>query len=466
MDNVDQRANPLRDQITSRPLVVLAVGLICGLAAAENLIAGALLLGFVLLLRQRRTAAIAAAGFALGAILAPQAATPLLRTQWIDGTATVITVPRLYPTQTTCQIQFRDLKLSLAAPRETKLSLQDRIQIRGLAKPLPEGSERLLGRGTVGVIRPVSIQVTRSGPWLFQVGEAWRDSFSSFCETWLPAQPAAATEAVCFNVDTALDQDTKDALSRSGTVHIVSASGLHVGILALALLGLLSRFPVPRHWQLAVLAAFLAIYAVASGLHPPVIRASFMALILCSAYLVRREPDLLSALALAAIANLLWDPAALNDPGFQLSFTVVAAFALFRNHQRVSQSRGAQRAWTAARLHLRQTGLATAAAAPLVAYSFGTVSLTSILANLLVAVTLPVLVVAAMGAHLLSLLLPSVAAGIMVLVVAPLSGWVLFVTDALGKPWAALQVPGFSGYWVLLAYGLMLSVWSVRLRPA
>lgn len=466
MQNFDLRTNPLRDEIIYRPALAFAIGLILGIAAIENLVAALLLATFLLLVRHGKTVAIAAAGFALGAVLAPRQPAPLLQPTWIDGTAAVVSVPRLYPSQSTCQVQAGNLRLSMAVPRDQGLSLQDRIHLRGLAKPLPEGADRLLRRGIVGSIRPVSIVVDQPGPWIFRAGVTWRDSFARFCERWLPPQAAAAAEAVCFNVDTALDDETKDSLSRSGTVHIVSASGLHVAVLAVALMWLLSRVPIPRNWQLVGLAAFLAMYAVASGLHAPVIRAALMALVLCSAYLFRREPDLLSALAFAAVANLIWDPSAMQDPGFQLSFTVVGAFSLFRIHRRPSPPHSFQRLQDAAWSGLRQTGLASAAAAPLVAYSFGTLSLTSIAANLLLAFSIPVLVVGAMGAHLLNFVLPSVATGIMVAVVGPMCGWLFFVTDSLGKPWAALTVPEFSGYWVLLAYGLMLSVWSVRLRPA
>jgi competence protein ComEC len=249
-------------------------------------------------------------------------------------------------------------------------------------------------------------------------------------------------------------------------VHIVSASGLHVGLIALLLLWALSLFPIPRWLQLAVLACVLALYAVASGLHPPVVRASIMAFVLAAAYLVRREPDMMSALALAAVVQILWDARAVFDPGFQISFVVVAAFALFSF--RASAPKGSPR--EKLKLNLRNglggAILATVASAPLAAYSFGSVSFTSVVANLAIVVVLPVLVVGAMLAHLLSFAVAPLGVGLMVGLVGPLAGWLDFVTESLGGEWAAVSVPAFSGYWLLLVYGLMLVLWRPRLRPA
>jgi competence protein ComEC len=271
---------------------------------------------------------------------------------------------------------------------------------------------------------------------------------------------------VCFNVDSALDPASRDALSRSGTVHVVSASGLHVGLLAAALLAILGRLPIPRWSQLSVLAFVLVLFAVASGLNPPVIRTCVMALILSTAYLLKREPDMLSALGIAAVVQMLWDPRAIFDPGFQLSFTLIGAFALFASRAGTVRESFRAQLVNKGREGLRQGVVATAGAAPLVAYTFGLVSFTSVVSNLLLALALPVMVVGAMLAHLVSFVVPALGVGLMVGLVGPLAGWLYFVAEHMGGEWAALSVPAFSGYWVLLAYAVMIAAWRPRLRPA
>ncbi len=354
----------------------------------------------------------------------------------------------------------------MSAPADSDLVLGERIRVRGVAKPLSEGSMPLASRGIVGRITPVSIQVLHEAPWICRAGEAWRDSFASFCQKWLAPQAAAETEAVCFNISSALDPASRQALTRSGTIHIVSASGLHVGLIALVLFGVLSLFPIPRAAQLALLASVLVLYAVASGLHPPVVRASIMAIVLAGAYLVRREPDMLSALALAAIVQLLWTPRALFEPGFQISFVVVTAFALFAFRSSRKKRSAREQIRERAKNVLKGTALATLASAPLAAYSFGAVSFTSIFANLGIAIVLPFLVVTAMAAHLISFIIAPLGVGLMVGFVGPLAGWLDFTASRMGSEWAAISVPAFSGYWLLLTYGLLFFIWRPRLRPA
>ena len=446
--------------------MVAAVGLILGVAAVQNWLACALLACIVVALMHLRSGLICAAAFALGCLISPAPSQSLAEQQWVDLDATVASVPLTYPTESVSEISSGSDRLMMSAPADSRLVLGERIRVRGLARPLGEGSLPLANRGIVGRITPVSIQVLAKAPWICQIGEAWRDSFAAFCQKWLPPQAAAETEAVCFNISSALDPGSRQALTRSGTVHIVSASGLHVGLIALVLFGLLSLFPIPRIGQLTILASVLALYAVASGLHPPVVRASIMAIILASAFLVWREPDMFSALALAAIVQLLWTPRALFDPGFQISFVVVGAFALFAFHSSRSKRSDREQIAERGKNIVKGTALATLASAPLAAYSFGTVSFTSIFANLGIVFVLPFLVVTAMAAHLLSFILAPLAVGLMVGLVGPLAGWLGFATDHLGGEWAAISVPAFSGYWLLLIYGLLLFLWRPRLRPA
>lgn len=115
---------------------------------------------------------------------------------------------------------------------------------------------------------------------------------------------------------------------------------------------------------------------------------------------------------------------------------------------------------------LKGTVLATLVSAPLAAYSFGAVSFTSLFASLSIVVVLPVLVVGAMVAHLVSFICAPLGVGLMDGLVGPLAGWLGFATDNLGGEWAALSVPAFSGYWLLLVYGVLLFTWRPRLRPA
>ncbi len=120
----------------------------------------------------------------------------------------------------------------------------------------------------------------------------------------------------------------REAFAHSGTLHIVAISGAHVGMMALLLLTAVraTGLAQPR-WPL-VMGPLLLLYALGTGLAPSAVRACLMAMTFYTAYAVWREPDSLSALALAALIILGVAPGQLGNPGFILSFSVVAGLIL------------------------------------------------------------------------------------------------------------------------------------------
>ena len=116
-------------------------------------------------------------------------------------------------------------------------------------------------------------------------------------------------------------------------MHLLAVSGLHVGLVGLALYGLLKpvlgRLGVRRRrveWtRAAITLGVLALYVVVAGASVSVVRAFVMVSVLIVGRATERHVDTLSALGLAAVLLLVHRPAALFDVGFQLSFGAVAA---------------------------------------------------------------------------------------------------------------------------------------------
>jgi competence protein ComEC len=327
---------------------------------------------------------------------------------------------------------------------------------------LREGSEKyLLLHGVTGRLQARRLEAVAPGPVWWRWADAWHQSFSTFCARWLPPEAAALTQALCVDLNGELDPATTDRLRQTGTIHIVSASGLHVFLLAFALMAGLSSLPIPRPIQVAVVAAVLTLYAGATGLNPPVVRAALMSIVGLSAYLLRRESDGLSALALSAVIYLLWQPRQVYDPGFQLSFVTVGAMALFLADTEGKRHLALEYGLEAAKV----SGVAFLASAPLVAYHFGTLSLSSLPANLLIALPASAAVVTAFAAHLTSYLVPALGVGLLTLGTGPMAGFVLWLTEHLAdQPWSSVDMPGFSAYWLPLVYGLGLLMWRQRIK--
>ncbi|MBI5524788.1 MAG: DNA internalization-related competence protein ComEC/Rec2 [Deltaproteobacteria bacterium] len=207
-------------------------------------------------------------------------------------------------------------------------------------------------------------------------------------------------------------QETRDRFALSGTAHILSISGLHTTIvahlaymLALALFicvpGLAHRLNVRRAAALAAL-VFVWCYAVFAGAAPPVVRAAIMTSSFLLAIIIGRDPDLPSALALAAAAILLAQPAALFDISFDLSFASMIAMAIIV--PRLLPETGADplapyrsfRPGRWLRAFFAATVAATIGTAPIVAAYFNQVSLVAPLSNL-VAVPLSTYLIVPLG---------------------------------------------------------------------
>ncbi|MCX5686539.1 MAG: ComEC/Rec2 family competence protein, partial [Candidatus Omnitrophica bacterium] len=140
---------------------------------------------------------------------------------------------------------------------------------------------------------------------------------------------ASFLKAIYIGDRTGLGDDIKDDFIKTGTVHILAISGLHVGLIAGIILAFFGILRVPKRWNLVLTLIFLIFYTFTAGANPPIIRAVAMFFIFVIGYLINRDTDLLNSLSAAALLILLWNPKELFDPSFQLSFISVAGIIVF-----------------------------------------------------------------------------------------------------------------------------------------
>ncbi|MDQ2665956.1 MAG: DNA internalization-related competence protein ComEC/Rec2 [Gemmatimonadota bacterium] len=179
----------------------------------------------------------------------------------------------------------------------------------------------------------------------------------------------------------AIPADERDRYARAGVAHMLSVSGLHVGIVALALNLLASILRLPLKPARLVTVALLTAYVAAIGAPPSAVRATVMLGAILVTRLMQRPTSPWAILALGAAAPL-WDAHAVLDLGWQLSVAgtaaLIAGSALSR---RIVSPK-----WTGWRRSLASAGtisiVATAVTAPLVAWAFGRISLLGPITNL------------------------------------------------------------------------------------
>jgi len=128
---------------------------------------------------------------------------------------------------------------------------------------------------------------------------------------------------------------TREQLVQSGTMHFLSISGLHVGIVAAAAWWVLRLLSVSRRRSAVVVLAVVLVYVLLTGVRPGAVRAAVMGAVFCGGVFFLRPTDVTNSLAVAALPILLVSPAQLFEPGFQLSF--VAVMGIFTFFQPVRQ---------------------------------------------------------------------------------------------------------------------------------
>ncbi len=120
----------------------------------------------------------------------------------------------------------------------------------------------------------------------------------------------------------------KKDFARFGLQHILAISGFHFSFLAMSLAWILNGL-FPHRWIPWVLILVLATYFLFLGPTSSIIRAWIAIAMVSFAQIFRRENSALNNLGLALMAVVIWDPRALVEAGFILSFILTAAILLF-----------------------------------------------------------------------------------------------------------------------------------------
>ena len=141
-------------------------------------------------------------------------------------------------------------------------------------------------------------------------------------------QDFAVIAAMAMGDKEALNQETKEAYSISGTSHILAVSGLHIGIIFQLIILLLGG---KRRSKLTIILSTTIVwaYVIFIGFPASAVRAATMLSIYSMVLLSLRPDPTLNTLALAYIIMVLVNPFNIFDIGFQMSFLAVGSILLF-----------------------------------------------------------------------------------------------------------------------------------------
>ena len=211
---------------------------------------------------------------------------------------------------------------------------------------------------------------------------------------------------IVFGVKESLPSDFSDSLRISGVFHVVAASGMNVTMVG-GFLGSLFGWFFKRQIAILLSCAGICLYAVLTGLDPPIVRASIMGILVFTARISGRQSLSLYGLFLAGFTMLIWLPSLIFDIGFQLSF--IATLGLLYIQPILEQGRNFKKLVNNSILGegVVTTIVAQAATLPILLSNFGIYSLWSIAANGLVLWTIPTLMVIGGMSAIFGIILPS-----------------------------------------------------------
>ncbi|MDX2081197.1 MAG: ComEC/Rec2 family competence protein [Terrimicrobiaceae bacterium] len=219
----------------------------------------------------------------------------------------------------------------------------DKLEIRGTISAIPprrnpagfDARTWLWLRGVtcqVVAAAPDGVRVIgRSAGWsLPAAAEASRGWAERALQTGIEDAPVAANllAGMVLGITRSIPDELREDFRRTGTFHLFSVSGLHVGMISVILWQILRLLRVPRRVAACVIIPVLFFYALMVGWKPASVRAAVMASVFMASLVIARQPIPLNSLAAAAFVILAQDTRQLFHPGFQLSFLVVAAILL------------------------------------------------------------------------------------------------------------------------------------------
>lgn len=370
------------------------------------------------------------------------------------------------PPDTSIQLNSRvSLIGKLRRPRRAgnpgELDSRDRYQREGITHTLT-----LKSADQLTLLEPAApLDPRRLAPWV-------HGQFHRLIGSRMPKDRAAVLGATLLGERGNLSPEQRSKFVRSGTVHLLVVSGLHVGLLAAAVLLLLRIFGVPTRWAWGAAGGAALAYLVITGVQPSVLRATIMVMIYALGRMLLRRPDALNVVGASALVSLAINPGDVAELGFQLSYLavlgilVIAPVLRLRRPLTDSQRLGRSpwqtaRDWLGASLRISlAVGLCTW---PLLAYSVHVVSPSMLVTNLLVGPLLTLMLGVALFTPLA--VIPGVAA-VLAWVLSLLAGLLELLAGVFAEiPYGHLFWPAPPGWWLAGYYAaLALLVLAPRIR--
>ena len=337
----------------------------------------------------------------------------------------------------------------LFVPRYTAYQYGDVLLVTGRLETPPQLDEfdyegYLAHQGIYSTMLYPKIEILDRGmgfkplEWVYWL----RERLSQTLAEVLPEPQAALAQGIILGIRYNIPTEVKDAFVSTGTAHILAISGVNLSILAGMLVSIgIWLFGKRRYLYIWLALGIIWLYALLTGMQPPVVRGAIMASLFLVAELLGRQRTAITSLAFAAAIMVGINHQILLDASFQLSFLAMAGLIFLApplmnlGRKAVNTTIGDEGVGRAlANIitdSLSVTLAATIAVWPLIAHYFGIVSFAGPLATFLALPAMPGIIATGALAGLIALL---------ALPIAQVIGWLAWLFTS----YMLLVVDGFA----------------------
>ena len=292
--------------------------------------------------------------------------------------------------------------------------------------------------GALAAFDPVSLRFEQVPGGPFAIAEVVRRGLRTATAT-LERRRAALIAGLTIGDTSDIDPTIIDRFRRAGLSHLVAVSGANVAIVLGAVALLVGRLNLKLRVAFCFVA--LAFFVLVVGPDPSVVRAAAMGALGLVALLLGRRAEPLQVLGLALLLAFAVRPGLVFSVGLHLSAAATAGLVLWTK----PLSQRMERLPIFVAVPFAATLAAQLAVAPIVIGVFGQLSLTGVIANLLVFLAVAPATILGMAAAVVAVVAP-LPATLLARLADPFATWILVVADHFGAPtWAALELPHWAG---------------------
>lgn len=304
------------------------------------------------------------------------------------------------------------LGLSFYLPKYPEVGYGDEIIVEGKVVKDKTGKRLILENPKL-----VSLEISQGKLVTF------RRRIIAFYRRSLPEPHSSLVAGVALGSKSNIPEEFWNDLKKSGTAHVVVASGTNITLVAGFMMGLLLLFFRRR---VAVVVAILVIwlYAVMAGFDAPIVRAAVMGSLLFISQIFGRVAAGLRILVISALTMLMVKPDWVGDLGFWMSFTATGSLMLFGT----AFTRIFRKVPSLLREGLSTSFAAQVGVAPILYYAFGYVSIWSPLVNMLVLWTVSSITMVGIVAGLVGVIFEPLGR-LALWVIYPLTSWFIWVVS-------------------------------------